>query len=433
MGTPPQGWQTPKTNWQAANAPVAPDFNRIEGNIEAIELGTRTLDPSQAPSGNTGTLRQFLDWFANRIKAITGGTNWWDNPATTLAAAKQHIDATTGIHGATSSATADRIILRDSAGRAQVADPAAAADIATKNYVDSHASAVTNVHGVGSYRVAKTSRSDQWPSWWDLPDKPGNLAQTPVPVTALKKATGSFNTSETQGYVVFVVNQYALASPLISHPTGGGYSVIEAIGYVAASQSNVRQWRMAPSSASGTKTVTWDYLTASGRPRIWAVVDDAGRIISMWESEDPADLEDPDACPIGLVDANGNSIIPTGGAVVRLQAPKPEQLAVVMDRLQRAPLPSRYPWHLTASTPPDVVPRLHRGLFRKALQERGLEEPPDIRDAYSIRNPHRRDWYLQLWLRNASRVLHDHKAHTLIPLYQDMFRVDKRTGRLELA
>lgn len=41
-----------------------------------------------------------------------------------------------GTHGSTTTATASRLVHRDAAGRAQVADPSAAADISTKNYVD---------------------------------------------------------------------------------------------------------------------------------------------------------------------------------------------------------------------------------------------------------------------------------------------------------
>lgn len=86
-------WQTPKNNWQPADVVQASDLNRIEGNINAIEQGSRTIDPSQAPTGVAGNLRNFLDWFANRIKAILGTTNWYDAPPTTLTAAKSHIDA----------------------------------------------------------------------------------------------------------------------------------------------------------------------------------------------------------------------------------------------------------------------------------------------------------------------------------------------------
>lgn len=90
MSTAPTGYQTPKTNWAAGNVPTATDFNRIEGNINAVETGSRTIDPAQAPTGNNGTLRQLLDWFANRIKAITGKTNWYDAPDITLATLAQH-------------------------------------------------------------------------------------------------------------------------------------------------------------------------------------------------------------------------------------------------------------------------------------------------------------------------------------------------------
>ena len=108
-------WREPKTDWASNDVVSTEDLNRIEGNINAIETGIRTIDPAQSPSGNSGSLRQWLDWFPNMIKKITGKTNWYDTPDTTLAAAKTHIDATT-VHGATNAATADRIILRDANG-----------------------------------------------------------------------------------------------------------------------------------------------------------------------------------------------------------------------------------------------------------------------------------------------------------------------------
>lgn len=93
MSTEPSGWQSPKTNWTPDDNIGASDLNRWEGNSLAIETGERTLDPAQVPSSNTGYLRQILDWFANRIKAITGATNWYSAPATTLAAAKSGLDS----------------------------------------------------------------------------------------------------------------------------------------------------------------------------------------------------------------------------------------------------------------------------------------------------------------------------------------------------
>lgn len=135
MSTAPTGYSTPKTNWASVDATGPTDFNRIEGNTVAIETGNRTIDSSQVATSNVGTLRQLLDWFANRLKAISGTTNWYDAPPTTLTAAKNHEDAT-AVHSATSAATPSRLVTRDANGRAQVASPAAAADIARKDNVD---------------------------------------------------------------------------------------------------------------------------------------------------------------------------------------------------------------------------------------------------------------------------------------------------------
>lgn len=66
-------------------------------------------------------------------------------------ATQEYVDehaALTDPHGSTSAATPSRLILRDANGRAKVAAPAAADDIAQKNTVDVHATRVDNPHGV---------------------------------------------------------------------------------------------------------------------------------------------------------------------------------------------------------------------------------------------------------------------------------------------
>jgi len=98
MSSNPSGWTTPKKNWSSADIVSSTDLNRVEGNIDALNNGARTLDPAQAPTGNSGSLRQILSWLANRIRAITGMANWWDAPPTTLAATKQHMGAGGAAH-----------------------------------------------------------------------------------------------------------------------------------------------------------------------------------------------------------------------------------------------------------------------------------------------------------------------------------------------
>lgn len=89
MSGVPTGFVTPKTDWAAGNVVTAQHLNDIGTNLNAIETGSRTLDQALASPANTGTLRQIISWFAGRIRAITGATNWWDAPVTTLAVLAQ--------------------------------------------------------------------------------------------------------------------------------------------------------------------------------------------------------------------------------------------------------------------------------------------------------------------------------------------------------
>ena len=59
---------------------------------------------------------------------------------------KDHADATTGIHGAVSAATASKLVIRDASGRAQFAAPSADADAAIKSTVTDHSNDLTNPH-----------------------------------------------------------------------------------------------------------------------------------------------------------------------------------------------------------------------------------------------------------------------------------------------
>jgi hypothetical protein len=119
-------WQTPKKNWASADVPAPSDFNRIEGN--------------------ESQLRTDLD---------------------------THTAATTGVHGATSAATPNTIIQRDVVGRAKVAAPAAADDIARKAEVD----AILSDAAAGTGEFAKYIRdiAVQMPGTtdWDTLDKSG--------------------------------------------------------------------------------------------------------------------------------------------------------------------------------------------------------------------------------------------------------------------
>ena len=174
-------WQTPKTDWDSSDAPTSSDFNKIEGNINYIEEESRTPNQLAAPAAS-GKLSLLISFFAAMFKNITGKTNWYNPPDTTLTATKNHMDAAaphsghetptgaqskvnihngvTDPHSATSVATANRLILRDANGRAKVAVPSASDDIARKNEVDtvqsnldSHTGDANNPHSVSKSNV----------------------------------------------------------------------------------------------------------------------------------------------------------------------------------------------------------------------------------------------------------------------------------------
>jgi hypothetical protein len=72
-----------------------------DGAATDIIIGDRTADQTVAPTSNTGKLANFINWFANMIKAITGKADWKTAPATTLEAANTHMGNTTNPHNTT--------------------------------------------------------------------------------------------------------------------------------------------------------------------------------------------------------------------------------------------------------------------------------------------------------------------------------------------
>jgi hypothetical protein len=59
--------------------------NAPDNSVSDNAIGERTPNASLVPtSPGTGKLGQILSWVTNRIKAITGKANWWDDPAKSL-------------------------------------------------------------------------------------------------------------------------------------------------------------------------------------------------------------------------------------------------------------------------------------------------------------------------------------------------------------
>ena len=134
-----------------------PDWkNDPPTTIAGLASSVNDVDVNQnlTPSGDTGSIQQVVSWLANRIKAITGRSDWKEDPAVSLQAL---------------------------------------ADAATHEDISFHALSKTT-HGVESpYYLAKTSRSDQLPSWDDIPDKPSEFYPTRHNHDAGDVVSGVFN------------------------------------------------------------------------------------------------------------------------------------------------------------------------------------------------------------------------------------------------
>jgi len=152
----------------------------LNENFDAIdEALTPSVDDTVAPAANVpkGKLSGVLGWIANRIKAITGKSKWYEAPSINLETVAQHIGSGTHpnatqsvagfmsaadkkkLDGATASNTTNTVMLRDSSGRAKVSNPSSSYDIANKTYVDTNCVRKNYAATMGAILTAQSNSS----------------------------------------------------------------------------------------------------------------------------------------------------------------------------------------------------------------------------------------------------------------------------------
>ncbi|WP_224753214.1 tail fiber protein [Paenibacillus terricola] len=211
-----------------------------DGSATDTVIGTRTIADGTAATGDSGTITTLLGWIANMLKSITGKSNWRTAPATSLEAAKTHMDATTGVHGATSAATSNAIMQRDASGRVQVASPSAAADVARKDTVDA---AEVN---------AKAYVDINWKQKWPLTSDTGTHV---VNIASGEDFLGRINPYRT---CTFYTNPGVIGVP--SSASGRGWQIAQAnIGHLLwIDTSNRAYWGIYGPSDTAVK---WRMIT----------------------------------------------------------------------------------------------------------------------------------------------------------------------------
>ncbi len=133
-------------NKEYVDSKTSGDAGEVQANLDKhVNNKSNPHEVSLTQLGVTATKEELnkLDGFTgsasklNFTNGLTSDAQTQLNAKATNASLNAHTGATTGIHGATSAATANKIAIRDSAGRMQVASPSAANDAANKQYVES--------------------------------------------------------------------------------------------------------------------------------------------------------------------------------------------------------------------------------------------------------------------------------------------------------
>ncbi|KXG78298.1 outer membrane protein assembly factor BamB family protein [Thermotalea metallivorans] len=147
--------------------PGQDDFYNIEddnSNMDKIdEALTPEADPAQVPTGNgPGKLVQWVSWFANRIKAITGKPNWWDAPTKSL----QELADEQASHLADNVKHSNYAVATGSANTYAVTlTPAPTAYtegmcVVVKINIDNTGASTINVNGLGAKSIKKPNGND---------------------------------------------------------------------------------------------------------------------------------------------------------------------------------------------------------------------------------------------------------------------------------
>jgi len=167
----------------------------------------------------------------------------------------------------------------------------------------------------------------------------------------------------------------------------------------------------------------WRYLTNSGNPKVWALVDEKGEINSLWEAEDPVNDEFPDDPPIDERE---------GLTLKQLKLPTNEQIKRLIQQVQNSECPE---WqHRSIYKSCRDNHELLCELVRQLLQDRSLDDFDDLEELLSrqqVPEQEKRDWRKQLISRSASRILFNSFLDDFPSLLEKYFKVGQK-GTLSL-
>lgn len=186
--------------------------------------------------------------------------------------------------------------------------------------------------------------------------------------------------------------------------------------------------------------VLWEYEGTYHDPEIWIVRSSSDEVLNAWESETLADYRKGSGNnPLITTMQTGQSIIPSGGSVVKLFFPGLDLLVDDVLSITNDISASVIPGWISGTSYSDITDPLEllKSLYRSTQYDHGLTFPlgslsikkTQIFD--TITDAHNYDMNVKtmllmtlIWLRQASKIMYNHSEETCIPLLMDKFKVD---------
>lgn len=170
----------------------------------------------------------------------------------------------------------------------------------------------------------------------DISKVTGTITVSDGAITRVKLATGTGSISGAGGSTVNVTMQdYTFFPSILTH---AGQDALNTFPSVDLGDTVGRFSK----GSSQAYDIRWRYVTASDNPRIWAVVDNKGELLHVWESEDPVNhgamLDDgePEICPFSDDMEKASGIFKGGMRIVSIPIPNVSEIKDVVSRLTPA-------------------------------------------------------------------------------------------------
>ncbi|QDK01905.1 hypothetical protein SEA_VIBAKI_24 [Arthrobacter phage Vibaki] len=199
-----------------------------------------------APSASTDVANKaYVDTAETEANAYADAAVSAAPAATTTAAGKMSAADKTKLDNAVSAATASRLVIRDASGRAQFATPSAAADAATKSYVD------TAITGANTY--ADTAESDA-KAYADAAVTAIPLVTSAVDGKMRKADKAKLDAATSAATASTVVMRDSAGKISVATPTSDAHTATKA--YVDTAESSAKGHADAAVAAAGAAGVT---------------------------------------------------------------------------------------------------------------------------------------------------------------------------------